>query len=102
VRIDEARCPFCHADVVAPREPVRVPLGRIGRAALFAFGATLGATSVGCGDSHVPPTDGGPMADAGFDAGGPGPLYGPAPYDAGTSPQDSGGAMTLYGGAPGD
>lgn len=95
VRVDEGNCPFCDAEVVAPREPGRVPLGRLGRAALFAFGATLGATSVGCVDSTTP-------TDAGFDAGGPAPAYGAVPVDAGPPPGDSGGAMTLYGGAPGD
>lgn len=75
-------CPFCGADPVeAPPTPVR-PVGRLGRAALFAFGATMGvgALTSGC-----------------FTA-----LYGaPAPDDAGVDAaevmEDSGAVAPAYG-----
>jgi len=107
VRSSEPRCPFCDADVVVPAEPLRRPIGRLGRAALFAFGATLGATSIGCGESTTPlygapPEDGGSMSDAGTDSGGPAPAYGAVPADAGPMGDDAGGGVPLYGGAPED
>jgi len=88
LRSDEERCPFCEGLVSAPPPPaLRRPLVRLGRAALFAFGATL---TVGCGSAvpayGVPPSDGGiSSADGGLalDAGGPAPAYGAAPIDAG-------------------
>jgi hypothetical protein len=87
-----------------------LPSGRLGRAALFAFGATVATVGAGCNgsgggtDAYIGMVDaayGGPPLDAGNDAGGPGPLYG-APTDAGIdSAVDSGGAGPLYG-APSD
>ena len=107
VRIDEASCPFCSVEVVAVATP-GVPLKRLGRAALFAFGAS--ALAVGCGDSHGPD-------DAGFDAGNAAPPYGIPPSDGGPGEDDAGPGdgdagpgedagtdagqnVALYGGAP--
>jgi hypothetical protein len=93
VRAADAQCPFCGCDHL----PAAVPFdGRrlrgLGRAAVFALGATLGAA--GC-DGTTPGMDGGPR-DAGPDA--PwaiGDAYGAPPVDA---------AMfdAAYGGPPAD
>jgi hypothetical protein len=49
VRSEEARCPFCDAEIAAVLRPSPVPSGRIGRAALMAFGAALATASIaGC------------------------------------------------------
>lgn len=97
VRVSEGACPFCGAEVdAASAPPVPVDLGRLGRAALFAFGATLGATAVGC-DSAPAPAYGAPPIDAGQDAGGPAPAYGAPAIDAGL---DAGGPAPAYGAAP--
>lgn len=98
VRSDETSCPFCGAGVVAPPPGPPRTIGRLGRAALFAFGATLGATTAGCVDSAVP-LYGAPAVDAGADASNPAPLYGGAPVDAGSEP-DASSSVALYGGAP--
>ncbi len=66
VRCREA-CPFCGAAPVdAAPAPAR-PIGRLGRAAIFAFGATLGAGALtsGCFTALY----GAPAPDAGPDAG---------------------------------
>ena len=51
VRSRESECPFCGAGLELSAVPARaMPRGRLGRAALFAFGAAIaGATMVGCG-----------------------------------------------------
>ena len=90
-----------------------MPVGRLGRAATFAFGAVLATATaaVGCGDDDTPPpgTDsgvvdrdsGGSDASAEQDASGPVDsgssmaLYGAVPVDSG-----GGGAMPLYGAPP--
>lgn len=72
----EPRCPFCGAPPpLAPRP--RLPTGRLGRAATFAFGAALAASA--CSE-----TTGG---DAGVDAGA---IAGDAGADAGDAPEDAG------------
>lgn len=130
VRRTESACPFCAASVSFEHVPARpMPSARLGRAAIFAFGATVATVGAGCGggtsggtDAYIgmldaayggPPLDagtdadigmldaayGGPPLDAGND-GGPGPLYG-APSDAGAQ-DDTGGGAALYGAAPAD
>jgi hypothetical protein len=106
VRTDETVCPFCSAAIAQAmaNAPARaVPQGRLGRAALLAFGASVAAASgEGCDDDrNVVPIYGNPVPimDAGStdasapndrnntDAGNGGvAIYGaPAPRDAGTS-----------------
>ncbi len=107
VRRTEAVCPFCGASVSLDAPPVaaRSPVERLGRAALFTFGAALATTACGGGPSAAyggPPIDAAVSdsgaADTGVDTGGPGPLYGGPALDAG----DDAGAMALYGGPPQD
>jgi hypothetical protein len=101
VRASESACPFCRAQLdPTPTPPSGQAVGRLGRAALFAFGAaatTVVAASVeGCGGGA--PLYGGPPQDAAVvtDSGGPGPLYGGPPdagtmNDAATAPSDDAG-----------
>jgi hypothetical protein len=59
VRVAEDRCPFCGAERAAELRaaaPPALPKRRLGRAALFTFGATLASASC---DSVTPPGDGG-------------------------------------------
>ena len=56
IRIDEAGCPFCGASLPTDLPPVvAAPKARLGRAALFAFGAAaVGVVAVGgCGDDST-------------------------------------------------
>jgi hypothetical protein len=112
VRQAESSCPFCSAELSLADVPEHVlPRTRLGRAATFAFGATLvGATTlVGCGGdseegkkgsggaasggttSHAGNASGG-SSNAGQSSGGTGitPVYG-APA-AGTGNDDTGGS----------
>jgi hypothetical protein len=108
VRITEPTCPFCGDGLaLAGTPPPVLPKGRLGRAATFAFGATLvGVTTVvACGGDDT--TTGGPSTGtAGNMTGGGGSSAGSAGTSSGTSGsagngggtvQDSGGAMALYG-----
>lgn len=116
VRASDAGCPFCGRDLSdlpppPPYEPAR--LRGLGRAAIFALGATLSAGTSGCfvaaygapafdagpdamaGDAAMP-VDSGPVA---FDA-----AYGGPPFDAGPD-EDAGqdaGPVAAYGGPPVD
>lgn len=104
VRITESACPFCRAALdPTPTPPShvspigRLPVGRMGRAAIFAFGAaatTVAATTIeGCSTTTTPPD----AADVVEDTGGPMPLYGGAP-DAFTPDQpDAGNISPPYG-----
>ena len=68
VRQSESSCPFCSAPLSLADAPAAVlPRGRLGRAATFAFGATLvGATAlVGCDDTDTPEGGGGTSSTAG-------------------------------------
>ena len=92
VLASEDACPFCgHAQPPelwrAPGPPM--PDKRLGRAAMFAFGAALAAA--GCGDSHTGDDAGGDaaLADGGFDSGMVVAAYG-SPSDAGVLPADAG------------
>lgn len=116
----EATCPFCEG-VLESAGSIRLVPPRLGRAATFAFGATLAGVA-GCSEAHVAPdagtgtdapagpdapggtdvgeatdagvpTDSGSAIDAGLDAGGVAPPYGIPPDDAGEP-------MPLYGGPP--
>ena len=78
--------------------------GRLGRAAMLAFGATMALT--GCGSSATEPQDG-MSADAtadGADSGGVVALYGAPALDGAMQdvggPNDSGGPFPLYGLSP--
>lgn len=93
VRTSETLCPFCGDALpmsLRGSAAPRVPAGRLGRAAIFAFGTAL-AAATGCGESHTedagPGVDAGAMADAGFDSGAIVAAYG-TPADAG--PDDAG------------
>jgi hypothetical protein len=120
VRQTETECPFCRASLSLGHVPPHaLPLTRLGRAATFAFGATLvagAATLVGCSDNEEGKKGGGGGTggnpSAGQHTGGSAqPVYG-APA-AGTGPDttggtpgtggtvsDGGGAMALYGAVP--
>ncbi len=96
VLIDAETCPFC-GEATAPGPTPSSPTGRLGRAALFAFGAAVASAGLSaCSDSHGPTDDAGTARDAGFDAG---EAVVP-PY--GAPPEDAGGPVPLYGGAPED
>jgi hypothetical protein len=92
VRKSETCCPFCGTAVSLAHIPApALPRKRLGRAATFAFGASVvGATAlVACGDD---------------DSGAPVPVYG-APSAgsssfAGNTNNDAGAGTTIYGGAP--
>lgn len=116
VRAGEADCPFCSANLPETLPPVvGKPNQRLGRAALFAFGAAAaGVVAVtGCGDDTIgslygaPPTDSGmadvgPIPDAGTDA------AEDASSDAGDAASDAsadasdGGPAPMYGAPPAD
>ena len=99
VRVAESACPFCGAVVSLEAPSIRgIASQRLGRAALFTFGAVALATNAsGCST----PT---PAEDAGTDAyyGSIGDAYGApdvgARYDAG----HDGGLAGAYGGPPVD
>ena len=59
VRTVEISCPFCGAGRVATAPPPPPMAGRLGRAAIMAFGVA-GALALGaCGDDSSPPRDAG-------------------------------------------
>jgi hypothetical protein len=104
VRKSESLCPFCGTSLSLAQTPAPLlPSRRLGRAATFAFGATLvGAASiVGCSDGDddggAPvPVYGAPSAGTGAtpgDAGGSGAL-------GGADAEPNGGMTTIYGGPP--
>jgi hypothetical protein len=98
VRAAETACPFCASALVPTSVAAPVIAERLGRAALFAFGAAVATNAVGCGTA-VAPDDGGP-GDAhigSFDA-----AYGTPPRDAGPPDAHMGGFDAAYGGAPHD
>lgn len=114
VRRRESACPFCGVALALEPAPIArmVPAPRLGRAALFTFGAALATTTSACVGSAVPlygaPIDAAPpndaalndaaASDAGSDAGQPMTLYG-GPFfdDAGA---DTGGSSADYGAPP--
>lgn len=97
VRLSETSCPFCAADVrVLSALPERaMPATRLGRAALFAFGAgaaALAANTVACTDEPDPDIDDNMDQSATKDAGHAAAGGGGA-SDAGSA-QDAGGGIT--------
>lgn len=124
--MSESSCPFCSAalDLARISEPL-LPTRRLGRAALFAFGATLAASITGTacgGESETDKGTGGAAggatggaggsggtgtggsntggdAGSGGDAGAPGLLYG-LPADAGLNTGGGGGGQPVYGAPP--
>lgn len=105
VRASERACPFCAATLAPTSASAQPAVGRLGRAAIFAFGAAASTVAVasieGCG-STTEPADAAAMVDSG----GPAPAYGAPPDDAGAdaaSPDiDSGGPAPAYGAPPDD
>jgi hypothetical protein len=102
VRAIDRVCPFCAAsiDTAASRA---APSERLGRAALFVFGAAMATNAAACSatttqqlDSGVP-DDAAVTTDAGQDSGFFPPYGTPPPQDAGT---DTGGLMGAYGAPP--
>ena len=93
VRASEAACPFCGSSLENDLSKVPgVPTSRLGRAALFAFGATVAVTAAGCGSS-VTNTDASAQDVQAVDNGGMLAIYGaPAP--------DSGNPGARYGAVP--
>lgn len=95
VRVSETSCPFCAADVrTLSALPERaMPATRLGRAALFAFGAgaaALAANTVACTDEPDPDIDENMDDSAAKDAGHATPGGG-GTSDAGSSAHDAGG-----------
>jgi len=112
VRATETTCPFCAASIAIVSSTPPMMTERLGRAALFAFGAAMATNVAACSMSTTPPADAGPIpdaqpaADAGTDAVAPNPDSGffppygtPPPEDAG---HDGGGLAGAYGGPPFD
>jgi hypothetical protein len=100
VRATESACPFCHAEVTAEMAARAAPSpgARLGRAALFAFGATIAVTATACGggspgNDAAAPQDVQSQPDGQMMA-----LYGAPPPDAG--PADDGSPMARYGAVP--
>lgn len=125
VRASEEACPFCGAHVSCDASNTAVPTSkaRLGRAALFAFGATIAATTASAcalyGAPAPPDTGmvndvqmqdssnmalyGSPAPDV-MDDGSPMARYGavPAPDADESDASDTGLPMARYGGPPAD
>lgn len=115
VRATEVVCPFCAASIAL--QPLSSPVvsERLGRAALFAFGAAMATNVAACSMSSTPAVDSGAPVDAnatpvdsGRDAAGNpdagvSPPYGAPPDDTGLPDggQD-GGLAGAYGAPPFD
>lgn len=102
VRVAESACPFCGTAVVLEAASAPRAAQRLGRAAIFTFGAVAIATSAGCSTSTTPPTD-----DVGHDAyyGSIGDVYGAPALDTNGPFEDVGtdsGLSAAYGGPPVD
>ena len=112
VRATESACPFCGAAIEAAPS-LRMPSERLGRAALFAFGAAMATNVAACSASTTQQLDSGAPVDANnavVDAGPPDagqqdtgqqdsgffPPYGTPAPDAG----HDGGLMGAYGAPP--
>ena len=111
VRATETTCPFCATAIALSPSAAPMMTERLGRAALFAFGAAMATNVAACSMSTTPPADAGPTndaqpaVDAGTDAVAPNPDSGffppygtPPPEDAG----HDGGLAGAYGGPPFD
>lgn len=100
VRQAETRCPFCDVALSLAALPAHsLPRTRLGRAATFAFGATLvGATAlVACGGESDEGKKGG---DGGAASGGTGGKAGSAPGGSSAVPFGGTGVGLLYGAPP--
>ena len=102
VRVHERACPFCRSELaLSDVPPPIVPRSRLGRAATFAFGATLvGASALAsCSDEDVDTRRRGQGGSAGHDqtAG-----RGGSGADAGTENGGAGGSTAGQGGETGD
>ncbi|MBL8683968.1 MAG: hypothetical protein JNK05_32650 [Myxococcales bacterium] len=122
VRANEEACPFCGATVSASasNQPSPAAKSRLGRAALFAFGATIAATTASCAPAPGPSDTGvvndvqmqdsanmalyGAPAPDVMDEGSPMARYGavPAPDVEASDAADTGMPMARYGGPPAD
>lgn len=107
VRAAESACPFCRSALPNDLAASAIPAapGRMRRAAIFAFTATLGLA--GCSDNPAPTSDSGTVADTGSatDTGGATDTGNPADTGGATDagvPSDDGSTMALYGGPPVD
>jgi len=103
VRTSDTACPFCGQTIEsdASRAPSRPHGARLGRAALFAFGATIAATAAACSPASNPDAsspDAG-MQDSAPDAGNMA-VYGGPPVDSG-APSDAGTDNDASDGSPG-
>ncbi len=113
VRWEESACPFCQQPLALAQLPPRAaPSRRLGRAATFAFGASVvGATAlVACGDDRevAPiPAYGAPAAGSWNEPGQGGQSGAPAAQggQSGAAPEEMNGeggeARAVYGGPPG-
>ncbi len=100
VRTSDAACPFCgHAieSDAASRAVPRSNGARLGRAALFAFGATIAATAAACSPA-TPGNDA--AADSQVQDSGTMALYGGPPVDSGVPDADDGSPGARYGAVP--
>jgi hypothetical protein len=100
VRLQESACPFCQQPLALSELPPRpLPRKRLGRAATFAFGASVvGATAlVACQDEQEPEPD--PPTVPVYGAPAAGTSSGPAPGEGGQAGQ--GGASSAEGGQSG-
>jgi hypothetical protein len=103
VRSDEAVCPFCGGTLPLSIVPRTQPKARLGRAATFAFGAAVAAsTTIACGDDTSPGVDSGPgTRDSGtsmVDSGGVTEDAGSTSMDGGSTSMD-GGSTTMDSGS---
>ncbi len=99
MRAVEASCPFCGEALSAPPAERPLPMTRLGRAAVFAFGAAIVGAS-GCAEHHGTDDAGTPDDSAVEEDSGPEPMPDSGvvpPYGA---PPEDGGIAPLYGGAP--
>lgn len=109
VRVSESACPFCSAslDLAATPEPL-LPTRRLGRARLFAFGATLAAsiTGIACGgqsesDKGAGGAGGGATGGSGGSTGGSGGSGGSGNTGGSNTGGDAGTGFGGFAGAPG-
>ena len=99
VRVDETTCPFCRSTLALRAiEPRGIAAQRLGRAAIFTFGAVAIGAAPGCSTATTP------ADDAGTDAyyGSIGDVYGAPAHDAGWDAGTDSGVSAHYGGPPAD
>lgn len=100
VRNTDLTCPFCEQALTRAGLPARpLPRTRLGRAATFAFGATLlSTTAFGCGGESESKKGGGAGTSSGGSASGGNALGGTAPGGVASGGTLSGGGGELTGG----